>query len=97
MEPGIQALRKRGSLAWLRKYKMVANNEWNRILTYRFSIFSFRLANVVEILAQVFMWSVFFSGDEILIGGYTYNEMMTYILFGFLFAFLTSNYGFEEN
>ena len=95
MEVGTQTLRKRGSLVWLRKYKAVASNEWNRVLSYRFTVLSFRLSNVVDILAQVFMWSVFFSGGIETVGGYTYNEMITYIMFGYLFSFLTTNYEYE--
>ena len=95
MESGTQKIRKRGSLSFIRKYKMVASNEWNRILTYRFSIASFRMANAIDILAQVFMWTIFFEGADIMIGGYTYDEMITYIMFGFLFSFLTTNYEYE--
>ena len=80
---------------FMKKYWKIINTEWQRQLTYRLEFFGFRLGNFLEIAVQLIIWTIIFRQQDI-IRGYNYNEMMTYIIVGWLFLFLTGNYGFEE-
>lgn len=77
------------------RYLSIIKIEWQRQLTYRFEFFGWRFANFLEILVQLLIWTSLFTGDEI-IRGYTYSQMLTYIVIGWLITFITSNYGYEE-
>lgn len=79
-----------------KKYILVANNALQRALVFRFSVYSYRVGNLAELLSQIIIWSVIFQKENI-ISGYTYDEMVTYILVGWLFTFLTGAYGLERN
>ncbi len=79
-----------------KKYLAVTKNEWLRIVEYRFSVFSYRIGGFLEIFIQIIIWNIIYKSTD-LVYGYTYNEMITYILIGYLFYFLTSNYGFETH
>src|SRR4030042_5535916 len=78
----------------MKKYLAAVKTEWQRQMTYRLEFISFRLGNVLEISIQLIIWTIVFRSQAI-INGYNYNEMITYIVIGWLFLFLTGNYGFE--
>lgn len=80
----------------MKRYLSIIKIEWQRQLTYRFEFFGWRVANFLEIIIQVLIWSSLFQSSQI-IRGYTYPEMLTYIVVGWLITFITSNYGYEEN
>ncbi|MCK5062003.1 ABC-2 family transporter protein [Candidatus Parcubacteria bacterium] len=97
MESGHQTIRKRGRLApALRKIIAIGKNEWQKVLTYRLSIICFRLGNLIEVAFNVIIWTVIFQGAET-IRGYTYSEMLTYLIVGYIITFITTNYAFEHN
>jgi len=79
-----------------KKYSAIIKTEFQRMLTYRFDYIGFRLANLLEISAQLIIWTVVFQSQTI-VSGYTYREMISYVLIGWLILFLTSSYGFEDN
>ncbi|MDD5489937.1 MAG: ABC-2 family transporter protein, partial [Candidatus Moranbacteria bacterium] len=78
-----------------KKYLTVVKTEWVRQMAYRTNQFTFRIGNIFEILIQIIIWTAIFQKTATL-KGYTYPEMMTYILMGWLLAFLMQNFGFEE-
>lgn len=79
----------------MKRYLSIIKIEWQRQLTYRFEFFGWRFANFIEILVQLLIWSSLFQSSEA-IRGYTYPEMLTYIVVGWMITFITSNYGYEE-
>ena len=80
----------------MKKYLAIIKTEFQRQMTYRWDFVGFRVANLLEISAQLIIWTVIFKEQNI-IQGYTYEEMMTYILVGWIFLFLTNSYGYEDN
>lgn len=78
----------------MNKFLAIIKAEWQRQLTYRVDFWGFRIGNLFEIISQVVIWSAIFRNATI-VNGYTYDEMMTYIIIGWLFLFISSNYGLE--
>ena len=78
-----------------KKYLTVVKNEIQRQLAFRFDIFSYRIGNLFELIAQIIIWSVIFKNVEV-VRGYTYPEMISYIIIGWLIVYLTGNYGLEN-
>lgn len=79
----------------MKKYWTIIKNEFQRQFAYRISIASFSLGNVLEIVAQIIIWTVIYQGvDEI--RGYSQKEMMSYVVVGWFFLFVSSNYNFEN-
>lgn len=78
------------------KIKTIIEIEIQRQLSFRIDILFYRFSNVVDILAQIIIWTFVFQNNEI-VSGYTYNEMLTYIIIGWLMVYITSNYGLENN
>jgi ABC-2 type transport system permease protein len=78
----------------MKKYLAVIKTEWQRQLTYRVNQFTFRIGNIFDILIQIIIWTAIFRNTSN-IKGYSYQEMMTYIIIGWLLTFLMANFGFE--
>lgn len=78
----------------MKKYLAVIKYEWERQLTHRVNQFTYRIGNIFEILVQIVVWTAIFQ-KATFIKGYTYQEMMTYIVIGWLLTFLMENFGFE--
>ncbi len=74
---------------------MIIKNEVGRQLTYRTSIISFVIGNMFELFAQLIIWTAIFKTLET-VKGYTYHEMMTYVIVGWIFMFITTNYNLES-
>lgn len=68
--------------------------EMSRQLTHRFNVFNYRIGNLIEVLIPLVIWSVAYRNTDI-IKGYTYDEMITYVVIGWLILYLTASYGFE--
>lgn len=79
----------------MKKYWLFFSNEFQRLLAYRVDIASYSFGHIFEIVAQVIIWTVIFQNIS-LVKGYTYQEMLTYVVVGWFILFATSNYGFEE-
>lgn len=78
----------------MKKYWTIIKTEWQRQITYRLNFIGYRFGNIVEIVAQLIIWTVIYKHNEI-VRGYTYHEMTTYILIGWLVMYLTSTFGLE--
>ena len=79
-----------------KKYWIIINNELQRQFTKRVDIASYAFGNISDLLALIIIWSAVFKNTD-MIKGYTSGEMISYVVFSWFFAFLTSNYAFEQN
>lgn len=80
----------------MKKYLAIIKTEIQRQLTYRYDIAMFVPGNALELFFSFLLWTVIFQTADI-VRGYTYQEMVSYIVVGWVFMFTTNNYGFEEN
>lgn len=80
----------------MKKFLTIANIEWQRVLTYRFTIAMYRVGELAEGLVLISMWIAVYasaaSGSGAVIRGFTLNEMITYLLIGNVFAAVVRNY-----
>ncbi|MGN7761998.1 ABC transporter permease [Paenibacillus sp. 22594] len=67
----------------LKKYRSIANRSLQNVLSYRFSYVVTFLSNAINLLAVYFLWAGIYGGREI-VGGYTWDQMKTYLLVTFL-------------
>jgi len=79
----------------MKKYLAITKIEMSRQLTHRFNVASYRAGNLLEVLIPLIIWTVAFRSTEV-IKGYTYDEMITYVIVGWLILYLTASYGFER-
>lgn len=79
----------------MKKYYLIVKTEFQRQLTYRIENYAYRFANLFDILAILAVWTIGFQGGNI-IGGYTKSQMITYVLVGWLFVFISRTYGFSD-
>lgn len=80
----------------IKKYTTIIKTELHRQFTYRASIIGYAGGSFIELFAQFFIWTVIFK-NATEVRGYTYEEMVSYIVIGWIFLFLTTNYAFEKN
>lgn len=69
--------------AQLNKYISIANRSLQKVLAYRISYIIGFLANSINLLAIYFLWQGIYSGREV-VGGYSWDQMKTYLLVTFL-------------
>jgi ABC-2 type transport system permease protein len=79
----------------MKKYLIIFRNQVQRQLAYRETIFSYIIGNLLELSIQIIIWMAIFAVLPT-VSGYTKNEMITYIVFGWFFMFFTSNYNIEN-
>ncbi len=80
----------------LKKYFTIIKTEIDRQFTYRISILGFVAGNFLELFAPVIVWTAVFENVS-QVRGYTYEEMISYIVVGWIFMFITTNYEFEKH
>lgn len=80
----------------MRKYWLIAKNELQRQFTHRANIIAYGFGNIAELLILVVIWTAVFKNVD-MIRGYTQVEMISYVIFAWFFAYLTTNYSFEQN
>jgi len=78
----------------IKKYTSIIKIAWQEQLTHRMDFLGWRITHIVNILSQVIIWTIIFKSNNY-IKGYTYEEMITYIIIGWFFLFLSNNYGIE--
>lgn len=79
-----------------RKFTRIINTAWQRALSYRSTVLAYRIGNTLEFGVQLLLWTAIFgSGNEI--KGYTYNEIVSYTLVGWLILYFTVSYGLESH
>jgi ABC-2 type transport system permease protein len=75
----------------MNKYLTIVKTYWQRGLTYRFTVFAYRVGDMAEDVVLILMWTAIY-GDERVIKGFTLPEMVTYILIGNLFSSVVRNF-----
>lgn len=75
----------------MKKFFAIVKAFWQRALTYRFTVLSYRVGEIGEMFVLVLMWSAIYDGQTI-ISGLTLQEMITYILIGNFFHALIRNF-----
>jgi ABC-2 type transport system permease protein len=76
----------------MKRFLALANIAWQKQITYRFTIISYRIGELAESIGLICMWLAIFSTSEIAIKGFTANEMVTYLILGNLFVACTRNF-----
>ncbi len=75
----------------IKKHLTITKIAWQRALTYRFTVLAHRLGELGEMLVLILMWAAIYSGGGV-IKGYSYREMITYILLGNLINVVVRNW-----
>lgn len=69
--------------------------ELQRQFAYRYDIATYVPGNFFELSSAFILWTIIYRNTEI-IGGYSYPEMVTYIIIGWIFSLITTNYNYEN-
>lgn len=77
------------------KYLSIAKSKLQEQLAYRYDIAMYIPGNFFELFFSFLLWTVIFQTADV-VRGYDYHEMVTYIIVGWIFMFITANYNFEE-
>lgn len=75
----------------MKKFLTIIKIFWQQTLTYRFTILAYRIGEMAEILFVIVMWAAIYGNQEI-IKGFTFQDMITYILIGNFFNVLVRNF-----
>lgn len=74
-----------------KKYWAVVDTFWQRALTYRFTVISYRIGEIIELVTLILLWSAIYERVPN-IGGFSFKEMVTYLLTGNLFRVMVRNF-----
>lgn len=75
----------------LEKFWAIVSVNWQRTLTYRFTVIAYRVGEMMEVLVLIVMWTAIYKNAP-LIKGFTLPEMLTYVLVGNLFNVAVRNF-----
>ena len=79
----------------LRKYKPFARAAAMDMMAYRFNILTWAIVTVFEVACLVFLWLAVYQSSEggidSSINGFTYKEMVVYVVLTTIFTFITFN------
>lgn len=75
----------------MKKFFTIVKAFWQRALTYRFTVLSYRIGEIGEMLVLILMWSAIYDGQKV-ISSLTLEEMITYILIGNFFNAIIRNF-----
>ena len=79
----------------LRKYKPFARAAAMDMMAYRFNILTWAIVTVFEVACLVFLWLAVYQSSEggidSSINGFTYKEMVVYVVLTTIFTFVTFN------
>lgn len=79
----------------MRKYYFIIKTELQRQLTYRIEIYAYRMSNLLEVFALLLVWFLAYKNTDT-ISDYSQSEMITYVLVGWLFVYLSRSYGLYQ-
>lgn len=65
---------------------------WQKNFTYRFTVLSYRIGEIAEVLVLILMWTAIYANSGSAIKGFSLNEMITYVLIGNLCAVAVRNF-----
>lgn len=66
----------------LKQAWVIISSAWQRSLTHRFTVLSYRMGEIAEVLVLILMWSAIYASGGGIIKGFTLNEMISYVLIG---------------
>lgn len=75
----------------LKQAKVIIATAWQKNLSFRFTVLTYRIGEIVETLVLILMWTAIYSSEGQLIKGFTLNEMITYVLIGNLCSVAVRN------
>ena len=79
----------------LRKYKPFARASAIDMMAYRFNILTWAIVTVAEVACLIFLWLAVYQSSEggmdASINGFTYKEMIVYVVLTTIFGFVTFN------
>ena len=79
----------------LRKYKPFARASAIDVMAYRFNIITWAIVTVAEVACLIFLWLAVYQSSEggidSSINGFTYKEMIVYVVLTTIFGFVTFN------
>ena len=79
----------------LRKYKPFARASAIDVMAYRFNIITWAIVTVAEVACLIFLWLAVYQSSEggidSSINGFTYKEMIVYVVLTTVFGFVTFN------
>ncbi|MFA6459187.1 MAG: ABC-2 family transporter protein [Candidatus Paceibacterota bacterium] len=78
--------------SYFRQGLVISKYAWQRNLNYRFTILTYRIGEIAEVLVLILMWSAIYAGGAGTIKGFTENEMITYLLIGNIFSVAVRNF-----
>lgn len=82
-------------MRWLRKYKPFVRASAMDMMAYRFNIITWAIVTVFEVACLIFLWLAVYQSSEggidASINGFTYKEMIVYVVFTTIFGFITFN------
>ena len=82
-------------MAQLRKYKPFVHASSVDVMAYRFNIFVWVIVTVLEVACLIFLWFAVYQSSEggidSSINGFTYKEMIVYVVLTTVFGFVTFN------
>ncbi|MGN1295771.1 MAG: ABC transporter permease [Bacilli bacterium] len=82
-------------ISFFKKYLPFARASFLDLLAYKFTIFCWLIVDILSILVSFFVWTAVFSSsslsggiplDQVNINGFTYKEMISYVVIIFLFS-----------
>lgn len=76
----------------LKQILVIISTAWQRNLNFRFTVLTYRIGEIAEVLVLILMWTSIYAGGAGTIKGFTLNEMITYVLIGNLCAVAVRNF-----
>lgn len=76
----------------MKRFLALAGIAWQKQITFRFTIISYRVGELAESIGLICMWLVIFATSDVVIKGFTSSEMVTYLILGNLFVACTRNF-----
>lgn len=89
------SLNRRKNMQRLRKYKPFVRASAIDMMAYRFNILIWAIVTVLEVACLIFLWLAVYQSSEggidAVINGFSYKEMIVYVVFTTIFGFVTFN------
>lgn len=76
----------------IKQARVIISTAFQRNLTYRFTVLTYRVGEIAELLVLILMWTAIYASTGGVIKGFTLNEMITYVLIGNLCAIIVRNF-----
>jgi ABC-2 type transport system permease protein len=79
-------------MSFYKQTSAIISIAWQRNFTYRFTVLSYRIGEIAEVLVLILMWSAIYANSGSAIKGFTLNEMISYVLVGNLISVAVRNF-----